>query len=181
MGSWKQTSKELIQQTALFRLFRVGYRSEKSGKEGHFDVLESKDWVNVIPFTDDGHVLMVEQFRFGIGTTTLEFPAGNIEVGQTPLSAALRELKEETGGEPVSIEFVGRCYGNPAFLNNYCHHFVASGVKLNGEQQLDEHEELSFRKVPVGDVDALIASGAIRHSLSIATWYFHRSRQASSN
>jgi ADP-ribose pyrophosphatase len=171
---WVETSRELVTKTALFRLFKVGFRSEASGKEGRFDVLESKDWVNVVPFLENGKVLLVEQFRFGIGAVTLEFPAGKVEDGQTPLEAARRELQEETGGIGESIEPLGRCYGNPAFLNNHCYHFVAQGVKLGHAQELDADEELRYREVSPAEVDELIATGAIRHSLSVASWYFYR-------
>lgn len=174
MASWIETSKELITTTALFRLMKVGFRSRASGKEGKFDVLESKDWVNVVPFLKDGRVLLVEQFRFGIGEDTLEFPAGKIEAGQTPEQAAWRELEEETGGKAERMEAAGRCFGNPAFLNNNCYHFIAHGVELGNAQALDEHEEVKYRAVAPDEVDRLIASGAIRHSLAIASWYFYK-------
>ena len=174
MGKWIETSRELLTTTALFRLFKVGFRSEESGKEGKFDVLESKDWVNVVPFLKNGKVLLVEQFRFGVAEVTLEFPAGKVEEGQTPLEAARRELQEETGGIGTGLEPLGRCYGNPAFLNNHCFHYVAHGVELGNEQELDADEELKHREVSPEEVDRLIASGAIRHSLSVASWYFYR-------
>lgn len=174
MSLWKETSRELVTKSFLFRMFRVGFRSEKSGREGKFDVLETKDWVNVIPLTEQGEVLMVEQFRFGVGEVTLEFPAGAIEPGQTPLEAAKRELREETGGECASIEMTGQCHPNPAFLNNHCFHFVAKGVGIAGAQKLDEHEEIELKKFSVEEVEGMITSGKIKHSLSIAAWYFYR-------
>ena len=127
MSTWKQTTKELVFKSFLFKIFSVGFESEKSGKKGKFDVLEAKSWVNIIPITIGGKVLMVKQFRFGIGGVTLEFPAGAIESGQTPLEAAKRELAEETGGVSESIEEIGKCHPNPAFLNNTCYTFVCQG------------------------------------------------------
>ena len=60
-------------------------------------VLESVDWVNVVALTKDGLSIMVDQYRFGIGERTLETPCGVVDVGETPLAAAQRELLEETG------------------------------------------------------------------------------------
>lgn len=60
-------------------------------------VLESVDWINVVALTEDGRSVMVEQYRFGTGSCTLETPGGMVDAGETPLQAAQRELKEETG------------------------------------------------------------------------------------
>jgi ATP-dependent protease Clp ATPase subunit len=94
---WTQTSKELNLKTFLFDLYKVGFKSELSGKEGIFDVLESKDWANIIAITENDEVVMVEQFRFGTAKVTLEFPSGAIDAQEEPIEAARRELLEETG------------------------------------------------------------------------------------
>lgn len=177
MKTWIQTSKELVFQSFLFRHFRVGFRSEHSRKEGHFDVLETKDWVNVVPFTNDDQVVMVRQFRFGSNELSLEFPAGAIEPGEAPEKAARRELLEETGSEGQAVWASGECRPNPAFLNNRCYHFVAEGVEFRRAQALDEFEEIEFVLVPVEEVDALIRGGKISHALSIAAWHYCRARR----
>ena len=175
---WKQISSELLLRTAIFRIFKTRFRSEFSGKEGEFDVLEAKDWVNVVALTEASEVIMVEQFRFGVGELTLEFPAGAIEAGQSPLSAAERELSEETGGECAAILQTGSCRPNPAFLGNTCFHFLATGVKLGKEQKLDIFEEITIKLFSIAEVEAMIASGKISHSLSVAAWYFYKHPQS---
>ncbi|MGZ3707238.1 MAG: NUDIX hydrolase, partial [Bdellovibrionota bacterium] len=97
MKPWIQTSKKLLLETRIFRIFEAGFHSQASGKNGLFNLLETKDWITVVPETPEGTVLMVKQFRYGIGKVTLEFPAGVVEHGQSPLEAAHRELAEETG------------------------------------------------------------------------------------
>lgn len=177
MSLWKETSREQIFKTILFRIFKVGFRSEATGKAGHFDQLATKDWVNVVPLTKDGQVLLVRQFRYGIAEHTLEFPAGSIEAGQTPLEAVERELREETGGLGESIVQAGWCHPNPAFLTNRCFHFVARGVERKLQQSLDEHEEIEIVTLPVAEVERLIDTGVISHSLSVAAWYFFRRQE----
>lgn len=174
VGKWIETSRELVLKTGLFKIFSVGYRAEGSGNEGKFDVLEAKDWVNVVPVLKNGNLLLVEQFRFGVGEITLEFPAGQVESGQTPLSAARRELQEETGGVGETVEEIGQSYGNPAFLSNHCYHYVARGVELGHARELDEHEEIEYREASPVEVSEWIAAGRIKNPHSIASWYFFR-------
>jgi len=170
---WVQTSKKLSLKTFLFKLYKVGFKSELSGKEGLFDVLESKNWANIIAITTDSKVIMVQQFRFGTGEVTLEFPAGTIDEGEKPIDAANRELLEETGSKAEKIFKIGDCKPNPAFLTNTCHHFLASGVEVIKEQNLDEHEEVTIKLVPLNEVESLILNGTINHSLAVAAWYYY--------
>ncbi|MDH5426722.1 MAG: NUDIX hydrolase [Nitrospirota bacterium] len=69
--------------------------------------IESSDGVLVLPITTDGNIILVRQFRHAIQQTTLEFPAGSIEAGETPKEAAARELLEETGYRAESLHFLG--------------------------------------------------------------------------
>lgn len=171
---WIQTSKTLNIKTFLFNIYKVGFKSKVSGKEGLFDVIESKDWSNIIAITKDEKVVMVEQFRFGTAEVTLEFPSGAVDVGEKPFDAAKRELLEETGGVGESFVKSGECKANPGFLNNTCHHFVATGVEVVKEQELDEMEEVSIKLIPLDKIEGLILDGTINHSLSVTAWYFYK-------
>src|ERR1017187_3741244 len=62
-----------------------------------FHVLHSPNWAAVIAVTESDEILMVEQYRHGLGRTSLELPSGVIDPGERPLEAAKRELFEETG------------------------------------------------------------------------------------
>lgn len=174
MGQWKETSKESVFKTFIFELFSVGFKSEQSGKEGKFHVLESNDWVNIVPVTENNEVLMVKQFRYGTREMSLEFPAGGMEPGENPMDAAMRELLEETGGIGQTVLKIGSCRPNSAILNNSCHHFVAKGVRLQKAQELDHFEEIDIEIIPVEKIDQMIRDGKITQALSIAAWQFFK-------
>ena len=171
---WIKISRELKLKTFLFNIFTVGYKSLKSGKEGRFDVLETKDWANIIAITNDSKVVMVEQFRFGSAEVTLEFPAGAIEELENPVDSVKRELIEETGRFATNITQIGECRPNPAFLNNTCHHFLSENLETIRAQKLDEHEEISIKLIPINEIESLIKNGTIKHSLAISAWYFYK-------
>lgn len=60
-------------------------------------VLEYPDWVNVVALDEYDHVLLIRQYRHGLGRISLELPCGGAEPGESTLDAARRELLEETG------------------------------------------------------------------------------------
>ncbi|HXN40209.1 MAG TPA: NUDIX hydrolase, partial [Myxococcaceae bacterium] len=69
----------------------------RDGSEHARVVIESPEWVNIIPITPEGKVVLIRQFRSGIWSDTLEIPGGMVESGEEPIDAAKRELEEETG------------------------------------------------------------------------------------
>ena len=76
----------------------------------------------------DGRVLMVEQYRPAAGRNMLELPAGTIDLNESPLHCAQRELKEETGYTAEEWEEMGHIYPTPGYTNEILHLFFASGL-----------------------------------------------------
>src|SRR5687768_11288124 len=77
-----------------------------------FHVVEYPAWVNVIALTPEGGIVLVEQYRHGVGAILLELPAGVVEREDSPASAAKRELREETGYEARELQLVGSMDAN---------------------------------------------------------------------
>lgn len=130
-------------------------------------VLESGDWVNIVAITPQHKVVLVHQYRFGIGKMTVEIPAGLMEAGETPLQAAMRELREETGYSTSHWHYKGWIEANPAFMNNRCHLWLAQDVVQTHPTELDTNEDITIEEVTVEQVYQQIREGNMRNAFSI--------------
>jgi len=173
---WRTTRIDKLYSHRLFHLERHQLEVEEARRESM--VLVAPDWVNVVPLLPDGRVLMVRQWRFGIGGPTLEIPGGMVE-GEPERAAAERELLEETGHRAASWERLGEVHPNPAFLSNRCGTWLATDLERVGEPLGDGEEEIALEAVPLAALPGLVASGEITHALVVAAFYLldlhHRS------
>ncbi|MBN2468061.1 MAG: NUDIX hydrolase [Deltaproteobacteria bacterium] len=144
-----------------------------SGKEHDFYIIETPDWVNIIPVTDDNQVVFVKQFRHGTKEVTLEIPGGVVERGDTPEESARRELLEETGYCAGSLKFLGAVDANPAIFTNKCHTYLATNLKKINGGDFDETEDIKIEHIPLEAVPKLIREGGITNSLVVVAFYWY--------
>lgn len=174
MRSWRVTHSETLFAHRLFSLRREALAAETGAVTTREALtLEAPTWVNVIARLPGERVLLVHQWRYGIGAPTLEIPGGMVEADEDPLVAAGRELFEETGFRAGRLAYLGEVEPNPAFITNRCLTFVADDLVQLGEPEGDGEEELVVESVALADVPRLIISGAIRHALVIAAFYLY--------
>lgn len=173
IGPWRSDEHETLAETRIFKLRRKRAVSPNDPeRSGEFVVIDSPDWVNVLALTDDGRVVLIEQFRHGTEEVTVEIPGGTVDPGEEPLAAGLRELREETGYEGGEARLIGAVTPNPALMNNHCHTVLVRGVERRGEPQLEGFEEIRTRLAPLADIPEMIRTGAITHALVIAAFHY---------
>ncbi|MFQ3621393.1 MAG: NUDIX hydrolase [Spirochaetales bacterium] len=180
---WKELSRKVVFPTHIFQLVEV-QRVNQEGKQGTFYLIQSPDWVNVIPILQNEQgqecFLMVRQYRQGSNSLTLEFPGGLIDPGETPLEAAVRELREETGYEAESIEFLGKIQPNPAIMTNWCSTFLARGLRKTCEQDLDEHELVDYELIPLEELEQNMGTGIHIHAIMVVALFWYQRWKKSS-
>jgi ADP-ribose pyrophosphatase len=162
---WEELDSKPIANCRIFDVMSKRFRHPKRGTEGDFYVIETRDWVNVLAITEDYRIVLVNQFRFGVKETSWEIPGGVMEVGEEPISAGLRELREETGYTPGKARLLGSVRPNPAIQSNVCHIVLAEETRLTDELEWDEHEEIVTRAFPIEEVYEMAQRGEIFHSL----------------
>lgn len=132
-----------------------------------FYVNEYPDWANAFCLTKDGRVVMVKQYRHGIGEVGIELPGGVIEEKESVEEGVKRELLEETGYRFDKIEFLGKISANPSTTNNMMHMFLATGGEKVAEQELDEAEEVDVVFMTIDEVKQLLREQRIVQSLHV--------------
>ena len=143
-------------------------RNPRNGKVFERLVLESVDWVNVVALDANGRSLMIRQYRFGVGYTTLETPGGMVDPGEDSKTAAARELLEETGFASDNWSYLGAVEPNPAFHNHLCHHWLAQDVYRAQTQNLGDGESIALEFMTEEQVRAAVVSGELKHALALS-------------
>jgi ADP-ribose pyrophosphatase len=167
-NKWKILESHSAFSSPFMRLVADHCKHTERELEHTFYRFEFKDWVNIVPVTPEGEVVLVSQHRWGADCVTLEVPGGTLDtLEEEPLAAVRRELLEETGFDCEDIIYMGNVQVNPAIQNNHCHFFLALGATKQGEQELDSTEDITVELRGVDEIIPLIQNGTIRHSLAI--------------
>ena len=135
--------------------------------EASREVVEHAQTIVVVPLDGQGNVILVEQYRHAAGESLLEAPAGGMEEGETPEEAVTRELQEETGYAPGTLERLSGFWIAPGWCNEYMHAYIARDLRPSRLPQ-DADEDVWVTPVPFDEIVGLIQQGRIRDSKSIA-------------
>lgn len=120
-----------------------------NGKTSTREIVKHSGAVAIMPLTEEGKMIFVEQFRKPIEKTILEVPAGKIdETDAHPKETGMRELQEETGYYANSFEWIKTFYTTPGFTDEVIHLYKASDLeKQEGPLTLDEDEFLEIHEL----------------------------------
>lgn len=132
------------------------------GKTSNREIINHPGAVAVIAITDEGQILLVEQYRKALERSIFEIPAGKLEPGEAPIVTARRELAEETGYGCEELTYIQTFATSPGFADELIHLFVARKLFVLEEQaQLDEDEFVELYAVTVKEAEAMMADERI--------------------
>lgn len=163
---------KVLESEYLFKKEWLTVRKDKCEMPGgkivpEFYINEYPDWVNALALTKEGKILMVKQYRHGIGEVSIELPGGVVDEGENQRDAMIRELMEETGYTFEKLEFLAKVSANPSTTNNYTHLYLATGGTKTGDQQLDNLEQLEVLEITIDELKSLVRENRIVQSLHL--------------
>ncbi len=140
--------------------FEVNRIELPMGVEGTFGVIRHPGASLAVPVLEDGRVVVLRQYRFAVATRLLEFPAGTLDPGETPLSTMQRELQEEAGYSASRWDPLGAMLPCPGYSDEVIHLFLARELQeLTDRPPGDDDEDLEVVLMEPAELDAALASG----------------------
>ena len=156
----KQISAEYKFKGKIINL-RVDEALLPNGATATREVVEHNGGICVVPLTEKGEILMVEQYRYPYSEVVLEIPAGKRDGNEEPLEGGKRELKEETGATAENYTFLGELYPTPGYCGEIIYMYLATGLSY-GETNPDEDEFLNIKRIPLEEAVEMIMNGEIK-------------------
>lgn len=169
--------EETLSSRQLFRgkLLRLRMDTVRlpDGAEATREIVEHPGAAAVVPLTDSGQVLLVRQWRHPVGRLSLEIPAGTLDGTESPEACAERELCEEIGYFPGTLQRLGGIYVSPGYSDEIIHVFMA-GKLQPADQRPDPDENLQTVTMPLAEAVAACADGRLSDAKTITalllTW-----------
>ncbi len=159
---------------SILSIRHLEYKYKKIDKNMVFTVQDMSSWAIIVPVMENGDFILVSQFRAGTNSDTLEFPGGALNSNEDSLSAAGRELEEETGAKAKEIIHIGVIDPNPAFMTNKCYVYAALGCAFTGSQNLDLFEDTQPVVVSEAKLKEMLKNGVFTQSMSLAAYGLYK-------
>lgn len=164
---FERLGRELAYEGIRINMYK-DYLKTPEGKEIIWDHIEHPGAAAVVPVTDDGKILLVNQYRNSVDRITLELPAGKRDSDDEEfIICAARELEEETGYRSDDLQFLISINTEIAFCNERIDIYVARGLKPV-KQHLDPDEFIDVKAYPVDELVDMIYAGTIKDSKTMA-------------
>jgi ADP-ribose pyrophosphatase len=167
---WRVTSSSYVIDSPHLKLRKDRVELPNGGVIEDYYVKESRGFAIAFGMTPDKRVVLVRQYKHGIGKVLLELPAGAIDPGETPEQTAVREFTEETGYSG-SMEFVRSFVTDATNANTLAHLFYAPEVRLTGKQDLGVGEDITVELSTMDELHAFVRDGTIDSVAHVASIY----------
>jgi ADP-ribose pyrophosphatase len=146
-----------------------------NGETSTREIIKHPGAVAVIPITKDNKIVLVEQYRKPLEKSLVEIPAGKLEEGEDPETAAIRELEEETGYTTKALSFVTSFYTSPGFADEIITIYITDTIeKLSKQVAGDEDEFVEIIELTLDEAKQYVEDGRIQDAkTNYAILYLH--------
>jgi 8-oxo-dGTP pyrophosphatase MutT (NUDIX family) len=168
---WRVTASSYVIDTPFLRLRSDRVELPDGTVVEDYFVRESRGFAVIFATTPDERVILVRQYKHGIGTVVLELPAGAIDCDESAEDCALRELAEETGYVAKSAEYLGSFVTDATSSNSMAHLFLARDARKTRAQKLDVTEKIDVELVTIDELVERVRSGQINGMPHVGSIY----------
>jgi 8-oxo-dGTP pyrophosphatase MutT (NUDIX family) len=169
---WTRLKSEYILKSKWLKLRKDTVKINDELVIDDYYVTENNDVVLVFPVLEKEYVMLKKEYRYPLDKITLELPGGTFdEKSEEPLTAAKRELLEETGLSSDSWINFGEFYDYPTKDTHKMYLFLADNCRLTGEPQKNPQEEIELVKTGINELEELINNNSIQVTGSMACIY----------
>lgn len=179
LSNWKILDAETLLDSRFLKVNKEKCELPNGKIIPDFYTIWQPDWVLVLAQDSEDLWLMERQYRHGTGKVSLEFPAGIVEAGETPVDAAKRELQEECAFGGGSFEFLAELPMNPDRHRGKFFVVRATGVAQRGETHFDSSEEIETLRFSTEEILSKMRSGEINHPHQIAAFFLYGLKDSS--
>lgn len=166
MEKIKRIDRSLVYKGAWISMY-TDSMAFANGNFANWDFIHHNGAAAMVAEDNDGQIVMIRQWRPGAEREILELPAGGINQGEEPISAAIRELREETGALCNEAEPLIMIQPSPAYNDEKVHMFYCK-VTGYADLELDENEYVSIERYSLEELIAMILRGEISDSKTVA-------------
>jgi ADP-ribose pyrophosphatase len=161
LGGFETIASEQIHEGPDFTVRRDTIE-KPDGSRVDVEYVSEPPAVVVYPFTPDGEVVVIDEWRQPVGRVSRGLPVGSLEPGEDLLEAARRELREETGYEAADLEHLHSVEPSNGLSDSIHHHVEARGCTPTASQDLDADEAIETATVPQEALEAALGAGDLR-------------------
>lgn len=171
---WRVVDSKIVIESPFFRLRCDQIELPDGTRVADYYVRESRGFAVIFAVTPEDRIVLVRQYKHGIGEVVLELPAGGIDPGEDPATCAARELAEETGyaSDPRDFSHLRTFVLDPTGSTSRFHLFLARDARPVAEKNFDLLEDISLELATFEDVRRYVRDGAINVGSQAAAVYY---------